>query len=220
MSNRGTELWRIKAHTGYESYAVVYMDEQTGAVTIAEEVPSGERLGSYVSDRLPKSHALSAVELDGVRKITVQIRNDWSVGRWIRVWASQDPIPNDIETEEFGKTAQFLEAEPVLKLLAAKCLEIRQHEMHLAFFEDSVRLPFKEREDTLTKALAAQVAELRAYEDFRLSADIMTAESRTKELEAERARVKELEAALQKIASGKASPFFIQVARKALGGAE
>lgn len=115
------------------------------------------------------AHALSAVELEGVRKLTVQIRNDWSIGRWIRVWASQDPIPNDIETEEFGKTAQFLEAEPVLALLAEKDAEITHLNRQLADEQSGIQ------DRTLEKHLRW-------------------------ELEAERARVKELEAALRKIA--------------------
>lgn len=38
------------------------------------------------------------------REFYIQERPDWYIGRWLRIWASADPLPRDIETEEFGKT--------------------------------------------------------------------------------------------------------------------
>lgn len=47
-------IWKIRTHSGYESYAVVYWDEITGSITILEESKDGKVLGSYTGIKSPK----------------------------------------------------------------------------------------------------------------------------------------------------------------------
>ncbi len=49
--NNFKEIYRIQTYTGYEAYAVTYWDEETGAITVVEELPDGNIPGAYVGKR-------------------------------------------------------------------------------------------------------------------------------------------------------------------------
>lgn len=42
----------------------------------------------------------------------IQDRNDWYIGRWVRLWAAKDPLPHDLKNEEFGKTIRVFAIDP------------------------------------------------------------------------------------------------------------
>jgi hypothetical protein len=54
---KGTELWRIPMQTGYDAFAVIRFDEESGFIRIVEELPDGTQMGCYVNfERHPSSY--------------------------------------------------------------------------------------------------------------------------------------------------------------------
>jgi hypothetical protein len=54
---KGTELWRMPMQTGYDAFAVIRFDEESGFIRIVEELPDGTQMGCYVNfERHPSSY--------------------------------------------------------------------------------------------------------------------------------------------------------------------
>lgn len=81
-------------------------------------------------------------------RLHIQVRRDWYIGRWHRIWASRDPLPHDLIEKEFGETKQMVDAS-AYDALAGELRHCKYDNERIKAFNDSLLAKCDAYESTL-----------------------------------------------------------------------